>query len=282
MRIQKILILFFFFASLPVFSEGIIWSKSILKSLDLAQKKNQPILVDLYADWCTLCKVLEAKIYPKPEVQAEVQTYITVRLNGEEFPNLMERYDAKGFPSILFLDPKGNLLEKIGGLPSSEMILETSKKAKEKLRKEKQILEEIQTKKNVPENAYKLGTYYYSINDLESAKKYFLLLKSQPNTDLQKDSASQAKKKYFQDGLYNLGLVYMDLEEFKNSEMVWKEYLQSYKSSATDLPSVYYFLGVSQKFLKQNKLAKKNLQTALKLSTNPEEKKRIQKEIQEL
>ena len=100
-----------------------VWQTSILKAMDIAKKEDKPIFLELYADLCTICKTLEKTILPDPQVQSCLQEYIIVRLNGEEYPNLMERYEVQGFPTLLFLDKYANYIQKLSGLPSKELLI---------------------------------------------------------------------------------------------------------------------------------------------------------------
>lgn len=41
----------------------------------------QPVLLDLYADWCISCKVMDARVFPKAEVQAQLASFAHVKFD---------------------------------------------------------------------------------------------------------------------------------------------------------------------------------------------------------
>ena len=70
-----------------------------------------PVLLDLYADWCISCKVMERRVFPDPEVSAKLAQFHLIRAdvtrNTEADQALMERYGLYGPPSMVFFAPDG-------------------------------------------------------------------------------------------------------------------------------------------------------------------------------
>ena len=65
-----------------------------------------PVLLDLYADWCISCKVMERRVFPDPGVSAQLAQFHLIRAdvtrNTEADQALMERYGLYGPPSMVF------------------------------------------------------------------------------------------------------------------------------------------------------------------------------------
>lgn len=101
------------------------------------------IVVNVYADWCTWCKEMDARTYADPEVAAEINAnYYAVRLDAERAQTLL--YDNRtytlqqsgkrpthglvvkllggriGYPSTVFLDERGSAIQAIPGFQPPE------------------------------------------------------------------------------------------------------------------------------------------------------------------
>lgn len=99
--------------------------------LELAVKENKPIFVDCYTVWCGPCKQLDAQVFTNPLVAEYFNsTFINVKIDMEkgEGIDLKNQYEVKAFPTLLYLDKKGNVINRIvGALPADEF-LQASKK----------------------------------------------------------------------------------------------------------------------------------------------------------
>ncbi len=74
----------------------------------------EPAILDLYADWCISCKVMERNVFPAPEVASQLATFRLLRAdvtdNNVEHQALLNRYGLFGPPSLLFFDVQGREL----------------------------------------------------------------------------------------------------------------------------------------------------------------------------
>ena len=79
-----------------------------------ARLGGEPAILDLYADWCISCKVMERNVFPAPEVASQLATYRLLRAdvtdNNDEHQALLNRYGLFGPPSLLFFDAQGREL----------------------------------------------------------------------------------------------------------------------------------------------------------------------------
>ncbi len=67
------------------------------------------ILVDLYADWCGWCKVLEREVFADPEFVAWSRDFVLLWVDvedGGEGSELQARFGAGGLPTTLILDSR--------------------------------------------------------------------------------------------------------------------------------------------------------------------------------
>ncbi|MGO3737966.1 MAG: protein-disulfide reductase DsbD [Marinomonas foliarum] len=77
----------------------------------VANQDTRPIVLDLYADWCISCRVLE-DMFASPDIAPRLNNIQLVRVdvtaNSEDNKTLMKKFNLYGPPSLVFLDPQGN------------------------------------------------------------------------------------------------------------------------------------------------------------------------------
>ncbi|MEM7278090.1 MAG: protein-disulfide reductase DsbD [Pseudomonadota bacterium] len=84
------------------------------RELALASSKGQPIMLDLYADWCASCKELEKYTFSDATVAAALGSGLALQAdltaNDENDLALMEHFELFGLPAIMFFDASGKEL----------------------------------------------------------------------------------------------------------------------------------------------------------------------------
>lgn len=72
----------------------------------------KPVFLDLYADWCISCKVMERRVFPAPEVSAQLAEFHLIRAdvtkNNTQDQALMKKFGLFGPPSMVFFADDGN------------------------------------------------------------------------------------------------------------------------------------------------------------------------------
>ncbi|KTT54416.1 thiol:disulfide interchange protein [Pseudomonas oryzihabitans] len=71
----------------------------------------RPVLVDVYADWCISCKLIEREVFGNPEVQAQLRDFTLIRFDmtqsTREQRQWLEQRGLFGPPAILFYAANG-------------------------------------------------------------------------------------------------------------------------------------------------------------------------------
>ncbi|MBB2898856.1 protein-disulfide reductase DsbD [Pseudomonas sp. AS2.8] len=71
----------------------------------------RPLLVDVYADWCISCKLIEREVFGNPEIQAQLRDFTLIRFDmtqsSREQRQWLEQHGLFGPPAILFYDAGG-------------------------------------------------------------------------------------------------------------------------------------------------------------------------------
>lgn len=77
-----------------------------------AAARGQPVLLDLYADWCISCKIMERSVFTAPAVARQLANFVLLRAdvtgNDDADRELLEAYGLFGPPSLLLFDIRGS------------------------------------------------------------------------------------------------------------------------------------------------------------------------------
>lgn len=93
---------------------------SLSEVLLKAEKEDKIVFIDMYADWCLPCKIMDEEVF-NDQATADFMNanFINYKVNGErgEGPDLAMIYQVKGYPTHLFVDARGRVLERnLGGM----------------------------------------------------------------------------------------------------------------------------------------------------------------------
>ena len=79
-----------------------------------AKTTGQPIIVDLYADWCIACQPIERNIWTNPDVQQSLKNVQKIKLDLSEFDAshqvILNEWQLLGPPTVLFISSNGQEL----------------------------------------------------------------------------------------------------------------------------------------------------------------------------
>ncbi|MDZ7668777.1 MAG: protein-disulfide reductase DsbD [Gammaproteobacteria bacterium] len=86
--------------------------QEVRAELARAQDNGRPAILDLYADWCISCKVMERSVFPRPEVDSRLAQFHLLRAdvtrNDAEDKALMNEFGLFGPPSLVFFSQHGD------------------------------------------------------------------------------------------------------------------------------------------------------------------------------
>jgi FKBP-type peptidyl-prolyl cis-trans isomerase 2 len=88
------------------------WLDDHDKGLKEAAQENKPMVLLLYADWCPWCKRLMNESFVDPRVKVLKDRFVWVKVNSEKEGKYKQMYGQEGYPMIVFLDAKGQVLKK--------------------------------------------------------------------------------------------------------------------------------------------------------------------------
>lgn len=152
MRKLLIPLTIFLLTSLP--ATAVEWHDDLAAAQNAARQQNQYVIVDLFAEWCGWCHVLDEQVFSSEPFGKFAEDFELARVDvdhDQDGPELQTRYEVDGLPTTLVLTGDGVLVGKVKGMaPTREYI--------DKLRREIAVYEN-------------LGELYRSLEDATEPKK---------------------------------------------------------------------------------------------------------------
>lgn len=80
-------------------------------AFDAARTEDAPILLALVTPWSADCVEMDETTYAEPRIAANVNDgFVPIRVDADRRPRIRERYTMGGFPSTVFLTPRGQII----------------------------------------------------------------------------------------------------------------------------------------------------------------------------
>ncbi len=112
----------------------IAWRGSLQEAMKIAAKEKKPILLDFWAEWCGPCKVMLATTYKDKAVVEKSKKFVTVLINADEQPKVLEKFSISAIPTVIFLDSKGKVLLQSTGAAKAPEFLKLMDQASKKFK----------------------------------------------------------------------------------------------------------------------------------------------------
>lgn len=113
----------------------ISWIKEDYASaLAEANEDGKLLMIDVYTEWCGPCKMLDSDTFPKKEVVDKSANFVMLKLDAEkgQGPDVAKKFGVDAYPTILFVDGKGNLVHTTLGFVEAPVMVQEMDKALDK------------------------------------------------------------------------------------------------------------------------------------------------------
>jgi len=85
----------------------ITWERDLEVALEASAKSGKPIFMDIYADWCGPCKMMDSQTFTDSAVQARLDDFIPVKVDADRNTSVAARYGSGAIPTFVMLDAEG-------------------------------------------------------------------------------------------------------------------------------------------------------------------------------
>ena len=93
----------------------IAWMEDHDTALEKAKKEKKPVVLMLYAAWCSWSKKLMNESMEDPRIKLMKDKFIWAKVNSETQKDLYQFYEQKGFSLVVLLSAEGEIIGKIDG-----------------------------------------------------------------------------------------------------------------------------------------------------------------------
>ena len=101
-------------------------ANTLSAALEQAIEKDKLVFVDIYTTWCMPCKMMDEDVFPDTNLGNYFnENFINLKVDAEKGtgPTIATLFGIYAYPTLLFLDNKGNVLEqKVGAAYHTEMM----------------------------------------------------------------------------------------------------------------------------------------------------------------
>ncbi len=118
--------------SLPAQSHIDFKSLEWKQLLRQAAEEDKLIFLDAYASWCGPCKMMDKKVFTDAKVAAFYnQNFVNAQIDMEkgEGPKLAEKYEVRAYPTLLFINSRGDVIHRSLGYHDPDAFLELGQQA---------------------------------------------------------------------------------------------------------------------------------------------------------
>jgi len=113
------------------FAQGIHFVHDLDSALNLAKTENKPIFIDFFTSWCGPCKVMTNEVFPQEKVGNFFnQQFINCKIQCDDKGigvELGKKYLVYAYPTLMFLDPNGELIHAAAGSLSADEFIDLAK-----------------------------------------------------------------------------------------------------------------------------------------------------------
>ena len=161
------------------------WQSSVRDAFAEAKSTSKPLLVDLTADWCAWCRVMDEQVFSTPRFAEFAKSYVLLRVDvedGSEGSDLAARYNNESLPTLLLLEPKGALIGEIRGYQPVEDVEGMAKALHAAHERSLEAYEKLRTSTDVEALRPAAGDHYARRDSERAAVLFARLIELKPPT----------------------------------------------------------------------------------------------------
>jgi thioredoxin-like negative regulator of GroEL len=203
---------------------GISWFKNLERASEVANKTNQPMMIEFWADWCAACKVMDKDIYTDPGLIAAVNgRMVPVRIHFDLQKDLAQKYNVPALPYIVFTNSNGTELMHHRGILSAEELTAVVKAMPADVSELNRLDRALQEDKNHFESLVAMARALRAAGFASASNEYYaraLKHKDAKNYPGEREGV-----------LLEMGLNFLELQDAKQAAQIFEACLKEFPQS---------------------------------------------------
>ncbi|MFH0965247.1 MAG: thioredoxin fold domain-containing protein, partial [Planctomycetota bacterium] len=113
-------------------AEEVAWFTGTLEEAQKqAAERKTIVMIDFYTEWCGWCGVMDRETYGNAEVAKALGEVVAIKINPEKGNEaIAEKYEVEAYPTIVFMDAEGKVIERWEGFVRPKQFLEVLERAR--------------------------------------------------------------------------------------------------------------------------------------------------------
>jgi thiol:disulfide interchange protein len=88
-----------------------------------ASTNGKPLLLFFTATWCQYCHQMAEEAFTNPQVVRLAERFVCVLVDADRTPELCQKFQVTGYPTIQFLSPGGAVLSRVVGKQQGHQLM---------------------------------------------------------------------------------------------------------------------------------------------------------------
>jgi len=111
-------------------------AEGLEESFQIAQQENKPVMMYFWAIWCQYCARFQTDTLGNPQVKKILEEeYVLVAMDLDIDRDVAQKYGVSYPPYLVFMDPKGNVLQRVPGAVDANYLLPIVAQVRDQVRK---------------------------------------------------------------------------------------------------------------------------------------------------
>jgi len=204
--------------------DGIPWTKDLDAALKQAAQQDKLIFMDIYADWCGPCKMMNKHTFSDAAVRERLAGFVPLKVDADTDVKVAARYGTGALPTLAVLNPEGKLLMRTTGFRGPEQFAAWLEGAEGKRKELQQLQAAVEAAPDNVERAVELAMNYLV---LERAEEAHALLA--PHWE---DGAEELPRKQRAEVMYALAFARVMTERYQSGIALFEQFLEAFPEHA--------------------------------------------------
>ena len=100
------------------------WETTLDRGSAAAIKANQPMLLEFWATWCTVCAGMDREVYSDERVATAMKKVVPVRVDIDRESGLARKFEVSETPTLVLTDSFGNEMFRFTGSLTTDRLLQ--------------------------------------------------------------------------------------------------------------------------------------------------------------